>query len=145
MDQGSAVGHESYDRQEGVRGSSNRSFGIVFAVVFAVIGVLPLLFGGGVRLWSLLVGVAFLVAAFLFPDFLAPLNRVWLRFGLLLHRIVSPLVLGIMFYLVVTPIGVIMRAFGKDLLRLRFEKESASYWIDRVPPGPPPESIKDQF
>lgn len=139
------MGHESYERSEDVRGSSDRSFGIVFAVVFAVIGLLPLLFGGGIRLWSLAVGGAFLLAALAFPSVLAPLNRIWLRFGLLLHKIVSPLILGIMFFLVITPMGVVMRALGKDLLRLRFDKAAPSYWIDRIPPGPPPESLKDQF
>jgi predicted membrane metal-binding protein len=139
------VGHESYQRHEEVRGSSNRSFGIVFAIVFALIGLLPLAFGGHARLWSLAVGAAFLLVALAAPSVLAPLNRLWLRFGLLLHRIVSPLILGIMFYLVVTPTGLLMRALGKDLLRLKFDRQRASYWIERVPPGPPPESIKDQF
>jgi hypothetical protein len=139
------VGHESYERREEVRGSSDRAFGIVFAVVFALIGLLPLAFGGGGRVWALAVGAAFLAVALAFPRVLAPLNRLWLRFGLLLHRIVSPLVLGIMFFLVVTPMGLLMRALGKDLLRLKFDERSSSYWIERVPPGPPPESLKDQF
>jgi hypothetical protein len=139
------VGHESYERQEEVHGSSNRSFGIVFAVVFAVIGLWPLVFGGTARLWSLLAGAAFLVAALAMPLVLAPLNRLWLRFGLLLHRIVSPLTLGIMFYLVITPMGLVMRALGKDLLRLKFDRAASTYWIERTPPGPPPESMKDQF
>jgi hypothetical protein len=139
------VGHESFARHEEVRGSSDRSFGIVFAVVFAAIGLAPLAFGGGLRIWSVLVGAAFLVVALALPRVLAPLNRLWLRFGLLLHRIVSPIVLGIMFYLVITPIGLFMRAMGKDLLRLKFDQRLPSYWIERVPPGPSPESIKDQF
>ena len=139
------MGHESYERSEDVHGSSDRSFGIVFAIVFGVIGLLPLVFGGGVRLWSLGVGAAFLLAAVVVPSVLAPLNRLWLRFGLLLHRIVSPLVLGIMFFVVITPMALVMRALGKDLLRLRFDRAAASYWIDRTPPGPPPESMKDQF
>ena len=87
----------------------------------------------------------FLLVALGFPSILAPLNRLWLRFGLLLHRIVSPLVLGIMFFLVITPMGLLMRAFGKDLLRLKFDRAAASYWIERTPPGPPPESMADQF
>ena len=139
------MGHESYERREEIKGSSNRSFGIVFAFVFAVIGLLPLVFGGSVRVWALTVGGLFLLVALAVPAILAPLNRAWLRFGLLLHRIVSPLVLGIMFFLVVTPTGLLMRALGKDLLRLRFDKQSSSYWIDRAPPGPAPESLKDQF
>ena len=139
------MGHESYERSEDVHGSSDRSFGIVFAVVFCVIGLLPLAFGGGARLWSLGVGVAFLLVAVVAPAVLAPLSRLWLRFGLLLHRIVSPVVLGIMFFVVITPMALVMRALGKDLLRLRFDRAAASYWIDRTPPGPPPESMKDQF
>ena len=139
------MGHESYDRREDVKGSSNRSFGVVFAIVFALIGLLPLLVGGGVRVWSLAVCALFLVCALVFPSVLAPLNRLWLRFGLLLHKIVSPLVLGIMFYLVITPIGLLLRSFGKDPLRVAFDKQASSYWIERVPPGPSPESFKDQF
>ena len=139
------MGHESYERPEEIRGSSDRSFGVVFAVVFALIGLLPLVSGGAVRMWSLAVGAAFLLVALAFPSVLAPLNRLWLRFGLLLHKIVSPLVLGIMFFLVITPMGVLMRAFGKDLLRLKLDRQLASYWIERTPPGPPPESLRDQF
>ena len=139
------MGHESYDRQEDVQGSSNRSFGLVFAAVFAAIGLLPLIHGDAVRIWSLLVAALFLAAAFLFPSALGPLNRLWLKFGLLLHKIVNPIVLGIMFFLVITPIGLFLRARGKDPLRLKPNRQSKSYWIDRVPPGPPPDSIKDQF
>ncbi len=139
------MGHESYDRVEVNEGGSNRSFGITFAIVFAVIGLLPLLSGSSVRLWSLVASTLFLLCALLLPSVLAPLNRAWSWFGLRLHRIVSPVVLGIMFFLVITPIGLAMRAFGKDPLRLKFDKVSSSYWIERTPPGPPPESFKDQF
>ncbi len=139
------MGHESYERREEVHGSSDRAFGVVFAVVFAVIGLLPLIFSGGVRLWALLIGAGFAVVALARPSLLAPLNRQWLRLGMFLHRIVSPLVLGFMFFVVITPIGLLMRALGKDLLRLRFDSALPSYWIERTPPGPPPESMKDQF
>jgi hypothetical protein len=93
----------------------------------------------------MVVGAAFLAAALLRPAVLAPLNRVWTRFGLLLHRIVSPVVLGIMFFVVITPMGLIMRALGKDPLRLRLEREARSYWIERRPPGPPPDTLNNQF
>jgi hypothetical protein len=93
----------------------------------------------------LLVAAVFLAAALVFPSALGPLNRLWLKFGLLLHKIVSPVVLGIMFFLVITPIGLFLRARGKDPLRLKPNRQSKSYWIERVPPGPAPESIKDQF
>ncbi|MGB8328889.1 MAG: SxtJ family membrane protein [Polyangiales bacterium] len=139
------MGHESYHRTEEVVGSSNRSFGLVFAVVFAIIALLPLFHGGGVRLWSLGVGALFAGLAFAAPQVLAPLNRLWLKLGLLLHKIVNPIVLGIMFYLVVTPTGLIMRLLGKDLLRLKRDPVVQSYWIERTPPGPKPESLGDQF
>lgn len=139
------MGHERYDRRQDVHGSSNRSFGLVFAAVFAAIGLLPLIHGGAVRIWALLVAAVFLAAALVFPSALGPLNRLWLKFGLLLHKIVSPVVLGIMFFLVITPIGLFLRARGKDPLRLKPNRQSKSYWIERVPPGPAPESIKDQF
>jgi hypothetical protein len=139
------MGHESFDREEAVRGSSERSFGLIFAAVFLVIAAFPLAFGGGVRLWSLGVAALFALAALAAPRVLAPLNRVWLKFGLVLHRVVSPIVLGIMFFLVITPIGLLMRALGKDPLRLRFDRGAATYWIPREPPGPPPDSFTDQF
>jgi hypothetical protein len=139
------MGHESFERTEAVKGSSNRSFGLVFAAVFAIIGLAPLAFGGTVRPWALVAGAGFAVVALGFPGLLAPLNRLWLKFGLLLHRIVSPVVLGIMFFAVITPIGLLMRALGKDPLRLKRDASAGSYWIPREPPGPAPESLKDQF
>lgn len=139
------MGHESYQREERHEGPSDRSFGIVFAVVFAVIGLLPLVTLRMPRWWAVGIGAGFLVLAMLAPRVLAPLNQVWLRFGLLLHRVVSPIALGIVFFGVVTPMGVIMRLAGKDLLRLRSDASAPSYWIDRQPPGPAPESLRDQF
>lgn len=140
------MGHERYDRQEDVQGgSSNRSFGVVFAAFFAIIGLLPLVSGGRVHLWALALGGIFLFFGLVFPSALAPLNRLWAKFGLLLHKIVSPIMLGIIFYLVITPIGLLLRLFGKDPLRLKFDRAAKSYWIPRDPPGPAPESFKDQF
>ena len=133
-------------RQDPVeQGSSNRVFGFVFAAVFLLLAVGPLFFGGPVRFWSLAVSVALGFVALVVPVVLAPLNRLWTRFGLLLHKIVSPLVLGIMFYLVITPMGLVMRLLGKDPLRLRRDQDAATYWIERTPPGPPPETFVDQF
>lgn len=128
-----------------VQSSSDRSFGIVFTVFFAIIGLLPLLHGHGLRLWALAVSAVFLLLALLFPACLAPLNRLWTKFGMLLHHIVSPLALGILFFLVVTPIGLVMRLFGKDPLRLRLDRSASSYWIERTPPGPTADSLKNQF
>jgi hypothetical protein len=139
------MGHESFERDDQVEGSSNRSFGLVFAAVFAIVGLFPLAFGGGVRTWALLAGAGFAAVALARPALLAPLNRLWLKLGLLLHRVVSPIMLGIMFFAVVTPIGLLMRALGKDPLRLKRDRSADSYWIPREPPGPTPESLKDQF
>ena len=139
------MAHESYERQEDVQGGSNRSFGLVFTVFFAIVGLLPLIGGRGVRGWALGLGALFLAVALLHPAVLAPLARLWMKFGLLLHRIVSPIALGVMFFLVITPMGLLMRLFGKDPLRLRFDRSADSYWIPRDPPGPSPESFKDQF
>lgn len=125
--------------------SSNRSFGFVFTVFFAIIGLLPLLHGHAVRLWSLGFSALFLLLALLIPASLAPLNRLWTRFGALLHHIVSPIALGILFFLIVTPIGLIMRVFGKDPLRIRLDHAAKTYWIERIPPGPDADSLKNQF
>lgn len=140
------LSHESARRTEKARVPANRAFGLVLGVAFLLIGAIPIL-GGELRLywWCVWVGVAFLAAAMLFPAILLPLNRLWFHFGMALHVIVSPVVLGIMFYLVVFPTGLLMRAAGKDPLRLRFDREARSYWIERDPPGPAADSFRDQF
>jgi hypothetical protein len=139
------MAHESLSRHEEVKGSSNRTLGLVFAAVFLVITAFPLLSGGPPRWWSLPLAAAFAVVAVVVPDALAPLNRAWTRFGLLLHKIISPIVLGFLYYVVVTPLGLLMRLLGKDPLRLRWEPQSSTYWIERRPPGPQPETLTDQF
>jgi hypothetical protein len=139
------VAHESFERTEQVLGPSNRKLGLTFAVVFLVIGLLPVLWGGRLRVWSISVGIAFATVAFVVPRVLGPLNRLWMRLGLLLHRVVSPIVLGIMFFLVITPMGLVMRTLRKDPLRLRFEPQTGSYWIPRQPPGPQPKDLPEQF
>jgi predicted membrane metal-binding protein len=137
--------HERLADSEAIKTSSDRSFGLVFAAVFAIIGLWPLISGDGVRLWSLIIAAIFAALALARPTLLAPLNRLWTRFGLLLNRVVSPLVMGLLFFVVITPIALIMRATGKDLLHLKFDRKAKSYWIEREPPGPAPESIKNQF
>lgn len=139
------MGHESFDRQEPLKTSSDRVFGLVFAVFFLIVCMYPLLKGGSMRWWAAGLSAAFLIAAMTVPRALAPLNRLWMRFGLVMHRIVNPILLGIMFFLVVTPIGLIMRALGKDPLRLRQDTGVETYWIPREPPGPPPDSLERQF
>jgi hypothetical protein len=137
--------HEDLSREPQVKASSNRAFGWVFVIVFLVIAVWPLVLGGTARWWSLIVGGLVMVVTLAAPSLLTIPNRLWLRFGLLLHRIVSPVVLAVMFYSVVTPMGLLMRAFGKDFLRLRRSDSAASYWIKRDPPGPQPDSMSNQF
>ena len=137
--------HESPAAEEAVAGSSDRAFGLVFAAVFAVVTVLPLLKGHAPSWWALVPAAAFLVLALAAPDRLRPLNRLWLRFGLLLNRIVSPLVLGLLFYLVITPMAIAIRMMGKDLLNLRWDKQASTYWVERKPPGPEPETMRNQF
>lgn len=137
--------HEDLFRDEDIKGSSNRSFGLVFAVVFLAVGCLPLVSGGYLRWWAVATAAAFGAIALLAPRFLEWPNWLWLRFGLFLHRVVSPVALALIFYGAVLPTGLLLRVFGKDLLRLRRQPQARSYWIDRSPPGPPPASLKDQF
>ncbi len=125
--------------------SSERSFGIVFAVVFALIALFPLWSGRPIRLWALLIAAAFLAAALLMPALLRPLSLIWYRIGLLLHRVVNPLLMGILFFGVFTPMALVIRMRGKDLLQLRRDGARQSYWITREPPGPKPGSMSKQF
>ena len=131
--------------QEEVRQSPDRSFGIVFAVVFVIIALWPLADDGVVHIWSMILAMLLLAIAIIRPALLAPLNRVWTAFGTVLHRITNPLIMGIIFLGAVTPTALIIRALGKDPLRRRFDRNAKSYWIDREPPGPEPASMKRQF
>ena len=124
-----------------VKISSNRSFGIVFFVVFLLIALYPLSYDGEIRLWSLIISVIFLILGLLDSKILAPLNKIWFKFGILLGKIVSPLIMGIIFFLVVTPIGLIMRLLGKDVLNLKYNKNK-SYWIEK---NGPKSKMKNQF
>ena len=110
--------------------SSNRSFGIVFFVVFLLIAIYPILNNEEVRLWSLLISSVFLILGLINSQILTPLNKLWFKLGLLLGKIISPLVMGLIFFLVVTPIGLIMRILGKDVLNLKYNKNK-SYWIEK--------------
>ena len=113
--------------------------------MFVVIGLFPLLGGGPPRGWAFGVAGAFLAVALVRPAWLAPFNRAWFKFGLLLQRVVNPLVMAVIYFAVVTPTGLVMRALGKDPLRLRYDPDAESYWIHRDPPGPERESMKNQF
>lgn len=137
--------HEDFSRRDDVKGPSDRAFGATFTVVFLLIALWPLLGGEAPRAWALTVAAAFFLAALIRPTLLAPLNRLWLRLGLALHRIVNPVVMGLIFFLMITPIAVVMRLLGRDQLRLKWDPEARSYWIEHDPPGPQPATMKQQF
>ena len=124
-----------------VKISSNRSFGIVFFVVFLLVALYPLIHAEEIRLWSLIISIIFLILGLLNSKILGPLNKIWFKFGILLGKIVSPLIMGIIFFLVVTPIGFTMRLLGKDVLNLKYNKNK-SYWIEK---NGPKSKMKNQF
>lgn len=136
--------HETYVRAETARAGSNRSFGIVIASAFGIITIVNLRRGGVWWPWLGGLSVLFLAAAFFFPSALAVLNRLWFRFGMLLHHIINPVIMGLIFYFAVFPTGLVSRALGKDLLRLNRDPNADSYWIRRSP-GPASDTMKDQF
>ena len=121
--------------------SSNRSFGIVFFIVFLLIALYPILKGNDLRIWSLLISSIFLILGLINSKILTPLNKLWFKFGLLLGRFISPLIMGIIFFVVVTPIAIIMRLLKKDLLNLKYNKKE-TYWIDK---SGPKSKMKNQF
>jgi hypothetical protein len=135
--------HEEYRRRDPVKVGSDRSFGFVFAVVFGLIGGAQTYKGTPWGPWALAAAVVFLLAALVRPQVLAPLNQVWYRFGLLLHKIVNPVIMGLIFYLAVAPTALVMRLMGKDPLRLRFDRTATTYWIERPPTDP--QTMRNQF
>ena len=120
---------------------SNRSFGIVFFVVFLLIALYPLLKESDLRIWSLLISFIFLALGLLNSNLLTPLNKLWFKFGLFLGKIISPLIMGAIFFIVVTPIGILMRLLKKDLLNLKYDKKE-SYWVEKTGPK---SKMKNQF
>ena len=126
---------------DNIKIGSNRSFGIVFFVVFLIIAIYPLIKGNELRLWSLIISIVFLFLGLVNSKILNPLNKLWFKFGIFLGKIISPLVMCIIFFLVVTPIGLLMRFLNKDLLNLRFNNNS-SYWIEKTEPK---SKMKNQF
>ena len=137
--------HENQAHTDGVRPGSERAFGLVFSAVFAIIALFPLIEGSPIRIWSVWSAAGFLVVALAIPNVLKPLNIIWFKFGLILHKIVNPVIMGLLFFLTITPTGLIMRALGKDPLRLKKDPDAETYWISRTPPGPEPKTMKNQF
>ena len=126
---------------DNIKIGSNRSFGIVFFIVFLLIALYPLINEENFRLWSLVISLIFLVLGLINSQILTPLNKLWFKFGILLGKIVSPIIMGIIFFFVVTPIGFIMRAIGKDLINLKYNNNK-SYWIEKTGPKG---KMKNQF
>ena len=120
---------------------SNKSFGIVFFIVFLLIAIYPLINNGELRIWSLVVAIIFFILGLVNSKVLTPLNKLWFKFGLLLGKVISPIIMGIVFFLVVTPTALIMRIIGKDLLNLKFNNKK-SYWIEKTGPK---SKMKNQF
>ena len=121
--------------------SSNRSFGIVFFALFLLIALYPLTYSGEIRIWSTIISLIFLILGLVNSKILTPLNKLWFKFGIFLGKIVSPLVMGVIFFLVVTPIAFMMRLLNKDLLNLKFNNEN-TYWIKKTGPK---SKMKNQF
>jgi len=124
---------------------SNRSFGMLFAAVFAIAGAVSLWRGGALYPWLFGLSALTLAVTLVVPEALAPFNRLWMRFGELLHRLVSPVMVGAIFYGVIMPFALVMRLAKRDALRLKFDPAAKSYWIAREPPGPDAESFNNQF
>ena len=122
--------------------SSNRSFGLLFFVIFLIVSLWPLTHEGSIRIWSVIISVIFLILGLLNSKFLTPLNLLWFKFGMILGAIVSPIVMGIIFFLVVTPIGLVLSIMGKDVLNKKYNKKKETYWIKRETPIGP---MKRQF
>ena len=136
--------HESFTRDEAAQPGSDRTFGLVMTGALALVSLLNGWHFGRVWPWTLAAAVLFLIAALARPSSLRPLNYLWMKLGLLLHRIVNPIVMGLLFYGTILPTGLVMRMRGRDLLRLKRDSSAESYWITRVP-GPAPETMRDQF
>lgn len=140
--------HEDFSREDNVEIGSEKSFAIVFSVVFALIAAITTYSTSGASTWAYAFfagSICLLVIAFTKPGIVRPFNIFWFRFGLLLHAVINPLVMGLLFFVTVTPVGLIMRVCGKRPLCLKFDAEAKSYWIHREPPGPEAGSFKNQF
>ena len=136
--------HESFVRDEVTTPGSDRTFGLVMAGALAVLALFNGWHHGRLWPWMLLAAALFLVLGLLRPSLLHPLNRLWMMLGLLLHKIVNPIVMGLLFYGTILPTGLVMRLRGRDLLRLKRDPAAETYWITRTP-GPAPETMRDQF
>lgn len=138
-----ARSHEDFVAHELVRPSSHRSFGVFFCMVFSLVGMFPLLTGGTPLWWALVISIVIGLLAALRPGLLAPPNRIWTRLAQALHSVVNPVVMGVMYFGVVWPTGLLLRLAGKDPLRQRRDPRATTYWIEREPPAP--DHFKNQY
>ena len=122
--------------------SSNRNFGLVFFFIFLVVSIWPLTHNESPRIWSAIISLAFLILVLTRSKLLTPLNRLWAKFGIILGSIIAPIVMGVVFFLVITPIGLVMKIIGKDLLSIKYDKKKETYWIKR---DKPTSTMKQQF
>ena len=129
-------------KQKEIKTGSNKSFGIVFFVIFIIIALWPLLKDENIRVWSIIVSITFLTLGLLNSKILTPLNKLWMRLGILFGAIVSPIVMGVVYFGVITPIGLIMKLFGKDVLNLKIDTNKNTYWTLKKKI---PSKMKDQF
>ena len=127
--------------QEKIKLPSNRNFGIVFSIVFLIIAIWPILNQNEIRIWSIIISLIFLILGLINSKFLSPLNKAWFKFGLILGSIIAPIVMGIVYFLVVTPTGLIMKALGKDILGLKKNKNN-TYWLEKDNSN---NNLKNQF
>jgi hypothetical protein len=137
--------HEDFSREEELRPSSNRAFGLVFSAFFLFLGLAPLLRGRAGRPWAVVVAAAFFGISLVAPKLLQPLNALWIKLGKILQKVTNPAVMALLFFSTLAPIGFLMRLMKRDPLHLRWDRDASSYWINRAPPGPEPQSMRDQF
>ena len=137
--------HEDFSRAETHEGPSDRSFGLTMGIVLSCVAVLPMLRSRPPRWWAVAPAAILLLSALLFPSALRRPNRLWMRLAGLISKVTNPIVTGLMFYLLFTPVAVVCRWMGKDLLRLKRDDSLDTYWIARQPVGPPPETMRNQF
>ncbi len=137
--------HQNPNNPDVLKTSSPRAFGLTFSVVFILIGFWPLISHTAPRIWSLGLAALLVTVSTLRPQVLALPNHYWLKLGFLLNKIVSPVILSSIYFIVFAPVGLVLKLFGKDLLALSLDRKVKTYWISREPPGPKPETLINQF
>ena len=136
---------ERFGYDDSPSGSTDRFFGLLFSVFWGVVAIAPLRRGGSIRAWAVVLAAAFLVTSLARPTLLGPLNQLWQRLAGFLQSLTNPIVMVVLYFSTIVPFALVMRLLKRDVLRLKWEPGRASYWIPRKPPGPQPESMKDQF